>query len=290
MFALQSFADGLAEFGFHVSQNAKIPNVIPQNISIEFTRNDQQQFLQDTVAIVVRKSDLEACRDFESSDEMTVAATFELNSVLSTPVNCELYLIRLTRTVQLIPHSRNERALRYRGYTGPNTSVRLRMNQNNIILFKYNYDYIESLDNLPRLERVGVENGLTVYRTWLRNEVLPKNVALHVYTSGPMVSQKDIVRFSFENRPFCKINLYMIPVDSETREPMEKNRGFTLKRFTTVPGQMKIIYDRTLLSENFPEETKFYVESSCRLPFIKISRKISGVHNNAQIRIHSLQT
>ena len=258
----KSYQDDVAIFGFEASENKQY--VVPQNHTMVIYGPEFSPFLQDTITILFRQSDVEKCENLDA--ELTIKMN-DTRRLMTTPPGCQLLVTSITRKVRAVRHSFREKLLRYD--PGP---LFLSIYSNSIRTKGNPLNFVETKADFPRLHFISIANGFRVFRRWMFNHALPKALSLVLHTAVEATEVLDEVRLTIKRKKStCRLELYIKRMNGE-EETYSQDRGFELKRLRT----MKLIYRPSVLNARFEQGAQFILRSSCIVRFIKLSYKVQG--------------
>lgn len=264
----KSYADPQVVFGYDSLDCLLSPYVIPQNFKFELSRPRGSSFDQDRLHLVLRKMSLEACGEATKPEIEITLGTFEPWSI-QTPHDCELQIIQVTRTMELIPHSLSDRRVRY-GVPPLQPKITPMLVSSGEILDPNNHIYVETLDDLGEFPFVGYREGYQVFRKDLSSKyIVPGDVGL-VLHKAETSNSRDLLSLSYETVPdSCEIQFYLIDNQGAT---WAWDHGVFNRRSME---HMSIMVERDSLNGYYDAETAFGFVSSCPLKLVKLLRVVA---------------
>lgn len=245
----ESYSDSTATFVFEPISN-NVPYVVPFNTNFVLERTTgTNDFASDTITMLLR----------DPRDGQIVSIQWEAHEPPRS-VASELHLIRLTRTLELEPHSPADKLMRYR----MPRSMRLSVNSKRI---KSRLTFVESLKDFPKLHLASRKAQYVVFQKSLSDFVLPKHILFIVHIATDLETEDDLVTLTFRmTTSQCKIDLY------HGEKISGNKKAFALQRIR-IPQlqQVQVQYRPQQLNAAFEKGMPFAITSSCDLHVIKLS-------------------
>lgn len=213
-------------------------------------------------------------RRFELSFERHLLQQAGLDFVLQTWPNCELKVIRVSRTIALQSDPALQQQFRHGMTPDRMKRTRLGLGVDNVRSPVTRFNFIEALDGLPLLH---FERDDFFYRVFRKSVAgfkykVPKDFYFLLHTVvDPSRTRRDVVGLTF-NDPSgkCRIKFYQSR-NGQRQRVFDTSRGVLIQ---PLKSRLKVVFRRNVLNANYPTGTKVLLRSSCHLKVLELSRRV----------------